>query len=391
MFLHRYFAALVLLLASAMFAPGHAAPLYKAAFLPIDDFSPVAINNAGQIAGSVFLADGSSRVVLYSGGALQDLGLPEGAFSYASAINDAGAITGRTTVNDEAHAFLYQNGALVDIGANTSAWGINAHGDVVGARYTEEGTFGFVYSGGTFTQLPNLGTGRLGVAVDINNGGDIAGFSYTNYDESPPPLHPYLYRDGALLDLGPLGDSIDTAAVAINNAGHIAGEGKIGNDDHVFLYADGVIRDLGFFGGSNLGVVGFNDRGTLIGNASTGAGGMLAFTNIGDVLIDLNTLLDPALGWQVSFVYANNDLGQIVGYGCQGDICGLVQLDLIDAVPEPGAMLLLAAGLLIMRGFMRRKPGNRARYRRKKTAGPGGHGGFVRSPRHQPGRQLRGN
>jgi probable HAF family extracellular repeat protein len=357
MFLLRYIAVLILSFAAAVSAPVHAAPLYKAAFLPLNDFSPVAINNTGQIAGSVHLADGSSRVVLYSGGALQDLGLPAGAFSYASAINDAGAITGRTMVNDEAHGFLYQNGALTDLGANTSGWGINARGDVVGASYTEEGTFGFVYSAGTFMQLPNLGTGRLGVAVDINNHGDIAGFSYTNYDESPPPLHPYLYRDKTLLDLGPLGDSIDTTAVAINNAGHIAGEGKIGNDDHVFLYADGVIRDLGFFGGSNLGVVGFNDRGTLIGNASTGAGGFLAFTNIGDVLVDLNTLLDPVLGWEVSYVYANNDLGQIVGYGCQGDTCGLVQLDLVDAVPEPGATWLLAAGLLIVAGAMRRKPG----------------------------------
>lgn len=345
MLLHRHIAALFLLFTWLAPLHGHAEPLYKAAFLPVGDFAPAGINNAGQITGSVLMADGTSRVVLYAGGAMTDLGLAQGVFSYAAAINDAGAITGRTLVNNEAHGYLYQNGNLVDLGANTSGWGINAHGDVVGASYTDSGTFGFVYSGGTFTQLPNIGPSKLGVAVDINDHGDIAGFSYTNYDSSPPPLHPFLYRNGVLTDLGGLGDSIETTAVAINNAGQIVGESKVANDDHVFLYQDGIMKDLGFFGGSNLGVVGFNEHGMLIGNASTADGKLVAFMNIGDALVDLNTLIDPALGWRVSFAYANNDLGQIVGYGCQGDTCGVLQLDLASAVPEPNEALLLLTGL----------------------------------------------
>lgn len=371
MVLHRYLAALVVFALIGPL-PGHAAPLYTVNFLPDADvdFVPAAMNNAGQIAGFVS-TPGGSHAAVYSSAGLTDLGLGADAMSVASAINDAGAVTGRFTSNGELHGFLYQNGQLADIGANTSGWGINAHGDVVGARYTDLGTFGFVYSAGALTQLPNLGTGRIGVAVDINDQGDIAGWSITNYDSSPPPLHPYLYRGGALTDLGGLGDSIETAAAAINNAGQIAGTGKIVDADHVFLYEGGVMKDLGSFGGNNLGVADLNEHGTLIGNASTGAGVTVPFMNIGAGLVDLNTLIDPTLGWSLFYAYANNDLGQIVGYGCQSDTCGVVRLDMAGAVPEPAAAWLWLAGFPALYGW----------HRRKKTAVPCGYGGFLKAQR----------
>ena len=347
-------AALVLF---ALLAPLHvlAAPVYTASFLPNADFVPGALNNAGQIAGFISTADGS-HAALYSGGVLQDLGLGAGSSSVASAINEAGVVTGNTMSNGAVHGFVYQNGILTDIGANTSAFGINGSGDVVGATYTDAGTFGFVYRGGVLTQLANLGTGRIGVAVDIDDQGDIAGWSITDYESSPPPLHPYLYRAGELSDLGALNDSFETYASNINNAGQIVGSGKVVDDDHVFLYEGGVLKDLGYFGGRNLGVVDFNEFGTLIGNAATAIGTYVAFVNIGDVLVDLNTLIDPALGWDITNVYANNDLGQIVGYGCQSDICGVVRLDVIDQAPEPAIAWLLAPGLLLLAWTQRRRP-----------------------------------
>ena len=70
--------------------------------------------------------------------------------------------------------------------------------------------------------------------------------------------------------------------------------------------------------------------------------------SVGDALVDLNTLIDPALGWHIFSARANNDLGQIVGYGCRGDNCGLVRLDLTGAVPEPRTAWLLVPGLLAM-------------------------------------------
>ena len=351
--LYRYAAVLFLLVVTLAPLQGRAAPLYTIGFLPGPDFIPTAMNNTGQIAGFVSADDGSHAVV-YAGGVLHDLGLGAGSMSLPSAINDAGFITGVTMVDGLPHGFLYQNGIVTDIGANTSGRGINARGDVVGARYTDAGTYGFVYSGGTLTQLPNLGTGRQGVATDINDHGDIAGWSYTDYESSPPPLHSYLYRDGALHDIGTLGNSFEIIASDINNAGDITGSSKVGDDDHVFVYAGGVLKDLGSFGGRNLGVTDLNEHGTLIGDASTANGATVPFVNIGDTLVDLNTLVDPALGWTIYDVYANNDLGQIVGTGCQGDTCGVVRLDLADPVPEPAAAWLLAPGLLCLAWRRRR-------------------------------------
>lgn len=288
--------------------------------------------------------------MLYSGGVLTDVGNLGGRESYANAINDAGAVTGSTLLaSGEQHAFLYQGGSTLDLGAGTAGYGINARGDVVGSMQTADGTTGFLYSAGKLTALGNLGTGKNGIAVDINDHGVIAGDTATGPDLSTSPRHPFLFRDGELRDLGALGEHRINSAIAINNAGQVAGYS--GSDDaytHAFLYERGVMKDLGGFGDAALEIHDLNEHGTLVGTASTEEEGLVPFMNLGDALVDLNTLIDPALGWHLFSAYANNDLGQIVGYGCQGDNCGLVRLDLLGAVPEPGGVWLALAGLLML-------------------------------------------
>lgn len=343
--LPKYCVALAL---CALLTPSHvlATQLYTVTLLPGANFGPTAMNNAGQIAGFVNTSDGNSRAMLYSGGVLHDLGTPQGAFSYANAINEAGAIAGTVVIDGVAHGFRYQNGNLLDIGANMSGSGINAHGDVVGGHSTNTGTFGYVYHDGVVTQLPNLGTGIQGFAADINDNGVIAGSSTTDFISSPPPFHPYLYQGGNVSDLGDLDGRDVNLASAINNAGQIAGSSESRTDAHAFLYENGVLQDLGGFGGTAVTVNDLNEAGTLVGTAFTSTRGFIPFISSNGTLVDLNTLIDPALGWQLSQAYANNDLGQIVGFGCQGDTCGVVRLDLAAAVPEPSVVWLLLTGLL---------------------------------------------
>lgn len=332
--------------------PVLAAPLYTVSFLPDANFGPTAMNNAGQIAGFVNTSDGNSRAVLYSGGLLQDLGTARGSFSYANAINEAGAIAGTVVVDGVAHGFRYQGGNLLDLGANTSGSGINARGDVVGGMSTDTGTFSYIYRGGIVTQLPNLGTGIQGVAADINDNGAIAGSSTTDFISSPPPFHPYLYDGGHLTDLGDLDGREVNMATAINNAGQIAGYSESRTDAHAFLYDNGVLQDLGGFGGTAVAVNDLNEHGTLVGTAFAAPRGLIPFMNDGAALVDLNTLVDPALGWLLLEAYANNDLGQIVAFGCQGDTCGVVRLDLALQVPEPGEAAMMTVGLPLMLGFL---------------------------------------
>jgi len=350
-FFARRCAALVLC-ALLMPSPGLAAPLYTVSFLPGANFGPSAMNNAGQIAGFVNTSDGNSRAVLYSGGVLQDLGTQRGAFSYANAINEAGAIAGTVVVDGVAHGFRYQDGNLLDLGANTSGSGINARGDVVGGISTDTGTFGYVYRDGIVTPLPNLGTGVQGFAVDINDNGAIAGSSTTDLVSSPPPFHPYLYQGGDLRDLGDLDGREINIATAINNAGQIAGYSESQTDARAFLYENGVLRDLGGFGGTAVSVNDLNEHGTLVGTAFAAPRGLIPFINDGTELVDLNTLVDPALGWLLLEAYANNDLGQIVGFGCQGDTCAVVRLDLAMPAPEPGQATMMAVALPLMLGFL---------------------------------------
>lgn len=365
MLLHKCFAAIALL--SVLMAPtlSQAGPLYTVTLLPDVDFAPAAMNNAGQIVGFTGLASGGTETVVYTGGVLRSLGAFGGAASYGTAINDAGAITGSfQTASGESHGFVYQNGHTVDIGAGTAGYGINARGDVVGSMQSANGVTGFVYSGGKLTEIANLGAGMQGRASDIDDAGNIAGESTITSDTDHAAVHPFLYRDGAMADIGALGNNRITGAVAINNAGQVAGYSEGVDGTHAFLYQAGAMRDLGNLGSDSLSIHGMNAHGTLVGTAANEEQGLIPFISLGDTLVDLNTLIDPLLGWQLFSAYANNDLGQVIGWGCQGDTCGLVRLDLASAVPEPAQALLLAAGMLLLIGV----PGMRAS--RQRWRGP---------------------
>lgn len=352
----KFFAGILLF--SALLAPGlgQAAPLYTPSFLPGVDFVPTGMNNAGQIAGFAGSGAGTVHAVRYADGVLADLGDLGGRDSYALAINEAGDLTGALlTDSGEEHAFLLQGGQLTRLPGGTVGYGLNARGDIVGKKSTLEGQSGFLFSGGQLTDIANLGQGVGGVggfdgvAVDINDRGQVAGASAMVNDLPAPTRHPYLYQRGTTTDLGALSDGVDNGAVAINNRGQVAGYSE-GADGfmHAFLYQHGAMQDLGSFGDAVLDIHDLNEHGTLVGTASNEDDGLIPFMNLAGTLVDLNTLIDPALGWRIFSAYANNDLGQIVGYGCRDATCGLVRLDVTGAVPEPAGAMLLLAGLTLL-------------------------------------------
>ena len=353
MLLRKFLAAILLL--PALWAPvaGHATPQYTVGFLPDIDFTPYGMNNAGQIAGVLGRAR-ALHTMLYENGVVTDLGVFGFRHSYARAINEDGAIAGSNMLaSGEEHAYLYQGGNLLDLGANTAGYGINIRSEVVGSIQTATGSTSFVYSGGQVTALGNLGTGQEGSALDINDHGAIVGASAVAPDQAA--RHPYLYSGGVLHDLGTLAGGATNGATAINNAGQVAGYSQ-GADGfmHAFLYDGGVMRDLGGLDRAELEVGDLNEHGTLVGTASTNFSNRIPFVSVDNALVDLNRLIDQASGWQIESAYANNDLGQIVGFGCRGGECGLVLLDLATAVPEPAAASLLVPGLLMLAGARRR-------------------------------------
>jgi len=72
------------------------------------------------------------------------------------------------------------------------------------------------WTGGAAYALPTLG-GGTSAAVDVNDRGDVSGFSVTPAGEA----HAVAWRRGVLVDLGPAG--ADSGAGAINQAGQLIG------------------------------------------------------------------------------------------------------------------------------------------------------------------------
>jgi len=75
------------------------------------------INNLGQVTGWAAIATGPAHAFLYSNGQMIDLGTLEGTtFSIGLGINNLGQVTGYAqTANNGDHAFLYSNGQMIDL------------------------------------------------------------------------------------------------------------------------------------------------------------------------------------------------------------------------------------------------------------------------------------
>lgn len=346
----QYLFALVMVPALLFPVLARAEALYTINFLP-GNFYPTDINNAGQIAGSANFGDGYAHAAIYAGGAFTDLGAFSGNISVV-AITETGTVLGN--VNSSAagyHAFVRGNGNMQEIDG-LYGYGINAAGDVVGYSNGAAAR----YSQGSLTSLGHIGTGDFSVARGINDAGDIVGTSTINLDFRARQ-HPFLYRDGVLHDLGTLDEREFNSAVAVNSAGQIAGFSEGWNGGmHAFFYENGVMTDLGSFGGRNLDVGGMNEHGQVVGTGEPWDGGEpVGFISQGGGLVDLNTLIDPALGWQIGGATAINDSGQILALACRDFECTNVRLDLASAVPEPVAAAMLLPGALLLLATRQRR------------------------------------
>jgi probable HAF family extracellular repeat protein len=184
------------------------------------------INDAGQIVGG----GPGPGAKLISDGTLVLLFGYNGTYSMASAINNAGHITGYVVpvpgTDRIKHVFLYADGAIQDLGtmggASSDAQDINLVDEIVGSAETSAGTRAFLYANSRFTDLGSLG-GISSQATGINDAGQIVGWS-TLAGEEPQQQRAFLYVNGTMYDLNDLVEPLPLRlreAPKINNRGQI--------------------------------------------------------------------------------------------------------------------------------------------------------------------------
>jgi probable HAF family extracellular repeat protein len=147
------------------------------------------MNSLGDVVGFGFAGNvgTNTHAFLHSNGVMTDLGTLGGRHSFARALNDSRVVVGDAERLDlELRAFRWANGSMQDLGL-----------------------------------LP--GSGTYSVATDINNQGQIVGYSEVVPAFPGATRHAFLWQDNVMSDLGTLPGHFGSEAWAIDENGDIFG------------------------------------------------------------------------------------------------------------------------------------------------------------------------
>lgn len=317
---------------------------------------PIGLNNRGQVAGVTVLAEETAlRGFVWKNGTMTDLGTLGGPQGAGTDINSKGQVAGWADLNIPAppslfnqtsvfcnppmvpdepavacHAIVWQQGKLTDLGTlgglNSAAQnqGLNSQGDVVGVSEvtaldptspTGSPQFhAFLWRHGRMIDLGTLNGAPDSVATAINDRGQVVGVS--DKDSNADGGDGFIWQDGGMRPLGTLGGS-STTPLAINNGGQTVGHSQLQGDvtAHAFVWQHGRMIDLGTLPGDGFSeAFDITDQGHVVGTSCSSDGCRATLWHNRRV-VDINTLLPTASGWQLFDAEAANSRGQIVGLG----------------------------------------------------------------------------
>ena len=230
--------------------------------------------------------------------------LPGGYSTWPTSISENGLIAGWAingaldpfTRWPEASAVVWHHGTIADLGSlggyESGAGMINSRGQITGFSGNAIPDPYSLFGLGTQTRaflweeskgIQDIGTlgGPDAASPFINERGQIAGFSYTNYAPNPttgvPTVDPFLWEKGTMIDLGSLGGTFggEGDGLALNNRGQVVGASNLAGDVyfHPFLWTKpGPMRDLGTLGGPTGVANAVNEAGEVVGYADLAPG-----------------------------------------------------------------------------------------------------------------------
>ena len=217
-----------------------------------------AINELGQIVGEFRTTDGMPRPVLWKKGEIVDLGTLLGDDrGMAFGINARGQIVGWSGTRPPVrkHAVLWQDGKIIDLATSPDvresvAVDINDAGQIVGWSTTGDGVARAVlWENGAIFTLPKLAGDQVETPEAINNRGQVVGWSAPRdevEDDEEWKWQPTLWEKGEIFALSTLlPDGTDGGAIDINDQGQIVGfSGAVDGKGRAVLWQDGEIIDL---------------------------------------------------------------------------------------------------------------------------------------------------
>jgi probable HAF family extracellular repeat protein len=209
---------------------------------------------------------------------MTDLGAMNGTLSIARGINNAGQVVGLAIVGGIGTGFLYNGSTMVNlnvlIGIPCNGCAINNNGQIVGQCFPSGSSYGsgFTYNG-TLTLVGNY---YGSIAQAVNSSG------WVTVNPAASTSHAFIYNHGAVTDLGTLWSSVSFAE-GINDNGEVVGMSYVAVDNpHAFLYSEGRMSDLNTLAvpGSGLTLTygyAINAKGQIVGTAVNSLGNVRAF------------------------------------------------------------------------------------------------------------------
>ena len=283
---------------------------------------PMDINNQGQVA--VVSDDAYPRSFLWEEGVMTDLNISDGSsWNIARGINDFGQIVGASANGP----YLWESGTIRNLDSMNEVYAINDSGQVVGEAtiHINNSQFShpFLWENGITSDLGTLGPNDgyyshesyCGYATDINNAGQVVGYSNNEYHQS----NAFLWDNGNMRNLGTLG-GYSSIAYGVNDSGQVVGSSLTDNSGYngqAFLWQNGIMTDLNPMSHEDTYARDINNFGQVVGYSVDDNNyykeRALLWEN--GSMVDLNTLLPENSGWELTHARAINDAGDIVGWG----------------------------------------------------------------------------